>query len=74
MIRILFSIVPIFFIIVTVYFTTKFPLNSHTHAVCMNEIRRRKGEEYDDMGLSEEEKERILTSLTGSIDRWKGKG
>ncbi len=73
MIRVLFSIVPIFFIIVTVYFTTKFPLNSHTHAVCMNEIRRRKGEDYDDMGLSEEERERILTSLTGSIDRWKGK-
>ncbi|MBN1573911.1 MAG: MFS transporter [Deltaproteobacteria bacterium] len=73
MIRILFSIVPILFIIVTVYFTTKFPLNSHTHAVCMNEIRRRKGDDYDDMGLSEEEKERILTALTGSPDRWKGK-
>lgn len=74
MIRVLFSIVPIFFIIVTVYFTTKFPLNSHTHAVCMNEIRRRKGEEYDDMGITEEEKDRILTALTGSPERWKGKG
>jgi len=64
-IRILFSIVPVVLIAFSAYFSTRFPLTGFAHKVCMNEVKRKRGEQYDDMGLTADEKHTILRSLVG---------
>jgi oligogalacturonide transporter len=64
-IRILFAVVPVAMIACSVYFSARFPLTGYAHKVCMNEVKRRRGEEYEDMGLTPDEKHDILRSLVG---------
>jgi len=64
-IRILFAVVPVVLIAFSAYFSARFPLTGYAHKVCMNEVKRRRGEEYEDMGLTPDEKHDILRSLVG---------
>lgn len=64
-IRILFAIVPVVLIACSAYFSARFPLTGFAHKVCMNEVKRKRGEQYEDMGLTADEKHALLRSLVG---------